>query len=124
MFFNWSIYVKNIPLQSDFSAGTDAISDCFCAGTADQHKPILKENSATRLSIFGNINDHALFFEFCNVVLIVDCVQGEDTADSVRKQIYSLVRAHNFHIIFLSFDKIVGWGQARGLVPFAYLRRH
>lgn len=105
MFFNWSIHVKNIPIQSDFFAGTDAISDCFCAGTADQHKPILKENSAARLSIFGNINDHALFFELGDVVLIVDCVQGEDTADSVRDQIYPLVCAHNFHKFFLSFKK-------------------
>lgn len=105
MFFNWSIHVKNIPIQSDSFAGTDAISDCFRACTADQHKAVLEENSTAWLAIFGNINDHALFFELGDVVLIVDCVQGEDTADSVRKQIYSLVRAHNFHKFFLSFKK-------------------
>lgn len=105
MFFNWSIYVKNIPIQSDLSAGTDAISDCFRACTADQHKAVLEENSTAWLAIFGNINDHALFFELGDVVLIVDCVQGEDTADSVRDQIYPLVCAHNFHKFFLSFKK-------------------
>ena len=106
MFFNWSIHVKNIPIQSDFFAGTDAISDCFCAGTADQYKPILKENSATRLSIFGNINDHALFFELGNVVLIVDRVQSEDTADLVRVKISTLEQANHFHSYKISFQII------------------
>ena len=64
----------------------------------------MEEYGTARLLSFTDIDDHALFLPFVKVVLIIDRVQSEDTADLVRVKISTLEQANHFHSYKISFQ--------------------
>lgn len=94
----WDL-LKNIRFGSVFACDGKTVADGLSSDAADQDETVLKKHSTARLLAFTNIDDHALFLPLVDVVLVVDRVQTEDTADLVGGNITPLQQSCNFHIV-------------------------